>query len=228
MRVGKRGCLCPVVATWLCACVVAFTGCQKTTDHSVEVQIEHVGGAPYAHRPAVPFYAEESSLGWWSATEITELGDTLYTGATGHLHVPPPTHGHAWSGLLCELDSAGGSKSWYACQLTDAGCEDGLLCTLPGSVHIHFVGNRTGLIAEPGFWIADANEPAHPTPDKWFTPGVPPTPSLVLFQWLHPNEFLPAQRTFHLVDVTGATTVLPAISIHSEHIGDTIVQPISF
>lgn len=206
----------------------ASTGCHKTTDHSVEVQIEHVGGAPYAHRPVVPFHTQESDLGWWSATEIRELGDTLFTDASGQIRVPIPPEGQAWSGLLCELDSAGGSKAWYACQLTDAGCEDVISCTLPGSVHIRFVGNRIGLAAEPGCWIADASEPALPTPEQWFTPGISPTPSLVLIQWLHPNESLPTERTFHLVDVTGTSTALPAISIHSEHIGDTIVQPISF
>ena len=228
MRVGKRRRSSLIHATWFCALIGGFTGCQKATGRSVHVQIEHVGGAPYALRPVVPFYASESDLGWWSATEVSELGDTLYSDEKGHIRIPIPRHGRAWSGLLCELDSPDDSKAWFACPLTDGGCEDLVSCTLPGSVHIRFVGNRMGLSAEPGCWIADASEPVLPTPDQWFTPGVPPTPSLVLFQWLNSNESLPAQRIFHLIDMAGATTVLPAIYIHSEHIGDTIVQPISF
>lgn len=205
-----------------------FTGCHKTKDHTKKVKIEHVGGAPYALRPVVPFVADVADQGWWSATETREFGDTIWTDETGLLYVAYPPQGSAWSGLLCELSTSWDSGAWYACKLEDSANEDVVSCTLPSSAHVRFTGNRSGGLAHPGFWINEASEPALPAANQWFTPGVAPMPSLVLPIWVHPDEPLPAQRTFHLIDANGTSVELPVISIHSEHFGDTIVQPISF
>ena len=98
--------------------------------------------------------------------------------------------------------------------------------SIPGAAFIRFVGNRQGNAARNGLWLFHAWETLTLQSDRWFTPGQPPAPSLLLHHWIHPNESLPTTRWHVALSPNGEVNALPVLIIREEMIDDTTCHSI--
>ncbi|MAI22880.1 MAG: hypothetical protein CL828_02390 [Crocinitomicaceae bacterium] len=211
MRGGKWG----VFTGVLVMCI----GCKKATE-PYEIQILHVGGTPYANQPLIPFSSDSVSSGWWTHDEASTLGDTVWSDDDGRaiIHWTQPH----WDGIICPLRVSNESPRDYTIRFTPGSSDSNVqTCSVPGVAFIRFIGNRHGNGAQSGFWLFHEWETPSIQPERWLTPGQPPTPSLLLHHWIHPEESLPVVRRHFTLLPNGDVRTLPALLISEDMIGDT-------
>lgn len=216
MRRGKWSVFAGVWMTWM--------GCDKVPQ-SFDIRIVHVGGMPYANRPVIPFASDSSPSGWWTYDEATSLGDTIWSDNHGRVTLKFPQD--AWDGMLCPIGTSTESIRTFAIRFT-SNQVDSIASTyyVPNAAFIRFIGNRHGAQAQSGFWLFHDWETPSIEPTRWITPGRPPSPSLLVSHWIHPEETLPAVRRHIALLPNGDIHVLPDLLIREDMIGDTTRKPL--
>ena len=216
MRGGKWSVFAGVWMVWL--------GCNKATE-SREIKIVHVGGMPYANQPLVPFASDSIVSGWWTHDAASALGDTVWSDGDGSVTIDCPKD--QWDGMICPLPAFKGIPRAYTIRFahSPSGATSDTY-TIPGAAFIQFVGNREGNTARSGCWLFHDWETPTVQPDRWITPGVPPSPSLIMHHWIHPEESLPTARRHLALLPNGAVHALPALLIRADMIGDTTRHPV--
>lgn len=199
-------------------------GCNKAVE-PYEFQVLHVGGMPYANQPLIPFSSDSVSSGWWHHDGATTLGDTVWSDADGRVTIDRP-EGH-WDGVICLLLASQETPRAYTVRFpADLTSASARTFAVPGVAFIRFVGNRNGIVRQQGFWLFHSWETPSNRPERWITPGRPPSPSLLLPHWIHPDEPMPIFRRYYALRTNGNIDELPALYIHKDMIGDTTRHPV--
>lgn len=229
MRKRKWGHVLVGSGLGFCVGTLSMAGCEKPYEQPVTIQLWDVTKAPVCGVAVIPVHSASAGQGWWEQAHVEVYADTLWSDSTGQVQLPAQSADHNWNALHIELDAGSGRYRTYHVPLSFEQPIPALQrITVPSSLSLQFVGNRIGNAASAGCWIKGVTGGTYPDTSDWFTPGVPPRPSLIKTVWIHPNDSFPVRRAFRMLLPSGAQEAIPPVLIQAEDLGDTLIHSIEF